>query len=150
MWKIRKINFGIGKIYLKLSKFINHLELIKILYFRCLYIVNRMSSSMLRINAEPGFFTEIFTELKACGMNVNNHLNNNNNLLSSTHILNHNFNNLNINSHTNDLNNNNKLISSINHVQHLKSNDLAWRTLKKSRDVVACLSIADQQQIYQN
>jgi hypothetical protein len=24
---------------------------------------------MLRINAEPGFFTEIFTELKACGLN---------------------------------------------------------------------------------
>lgn len=23
---------------------------------------------MLRINAEPGFFTEIFTELKACGV----------------------------------------------------------------------------------
>lgn len=34
---------------------------------RCLHIVNSMSSSMLRINAEPGFFTEIFTELKACG-----------------------------------------------------------------------------------
>lgn len=36
---------------------------------RCLLIVNRLSSNMLRINAEPGFFTEIFTELKACGMN---------------------------------------------------------------------------------
>lgn len=35
---------------------------------RCLLIVNRLSSNMLRINAEPGFFTEIFTELKACGM----------------------------------------------------------------------------------
>ena len=82
---------------------------------------------MLRINAEPGFFTEIFTELKACGMNNSKHLNNNN-LLSSTHIMSHNFNNLNISSHTNDLNNNNKLISSINlqnHIQHLKSNDLA-------------------------
>lgn len=31
---------------------------------------------MLRINAEPGFFTEIFTELKACG--INNNTNNNN------------------------------------------------------------------------
>lgn len=31
---------------------------------------------MLRINAEPGFFTEIFTELKACGMNTNNNPNN--------------------------------------------------------------------------
>ncbi|XP_053664337.1 bromodomain-containing protein DDB_G0280777 [Anopheles marshallii] len=38
---------------------------------RCLLIVNRLSSNMLRINAEPGFFTEIFTELKACGMNSN-------------------------------------------------------------------------------
>uniref|UniRef100_A0A182Q498 Cyclin-dependent kinase 5 activator n=2 Tax=Cellia TaxID=44534 RepID=A0A182Q498_9DIPT len=37
---------------------------------RCLLIVNRLSSNMLRINAEPGFFTEIFTELKACGMNT--------------------------------------------------------------------------------
>ncbi|XP_069705741.1 cyclin-dependent kinase 5 activator 1 [Periplaneta americana] len=34
---------------------------------RCLLIVNRLSRNMLRINAEPGFFTEIFTELKACG-----------------------------------------------------------------------------------
>lgn len=40
---------------------------------RCLDIVNRLSGSMLRINAEPGFFTEIFTELKACGItNTNN------------------------------------------------------------------------------
>lgn len=34
---------------------------------RCLIIVNRLSNKMLRINAEPGFFTEVFTELKACG-----------------------------------------------------------------------------------
>ncbi|XP_046405662.1 uncharacterized protein LOC124170765 [Ischnura elegans] len=34
---------------------------------RCLSIVHRLSRSMLRINAEPSFFTEIFTELKACG-----------------------------------------------------------------------------------
>lgn len=34
---------------------------------RCLLIVNSLSRSMLRINAEPAFFTEIFTELKACG-----------------------------------------------------------------------------------
>ncbi|XP_068914088.1 cyclin-dependent kinase 5 activator 1 [Tenebrio molitor] len=40
---------------------------------RCLDIVNRLSSNMLRINAEPGYFTEIFTELKACGIgNINN------------------------------------------------------------------------------
>lgn len=31
---------------------------------RCLLIVNRLSSEMLRINSEPGFFTEVFTELK--------------------------------------------------------------------------------------
>ncbi|XP_067003246.1 cyclin-dependent kinase 5 activator 1 [Anabrus simplex] len=37
---------------------------------RCLLIVNRLSRNMLRINAEPGFFTEIFTELKACGTNA--------------------------------------------------------------------------------
>ncbi|XP_039282849.1 LOW QUALITY PROTEIN: cyclin-dependent kinase 5 activator 1 [Nilaparvata lugens] len=34
---------------------------------RCLLIVNSLSRSMLRINSEPAFFTEIFTELKACG-----------------------------------------------------------------------------------
>ncbi|KAG8230669.1 hypothetical protein J437_LFUL010483 [Ladona fulva] len=38
---------------------------------RCLSIVNRLSRSMLRINAEPSFFTEIFTELKACGESNN-------------------------------------------------------------------------------
>nr|CAD7393021.1 unnamed protein product [Timema cristinae] len=37
---------------------------------RCLLIVDRLSRNMLRINAEPGFFTEIFTELKACGTNA--------------------------------------------------------------------------------
>lgn len=42
---------------------------------RCLDIVNRLSMNMLRINAEPGYFTEIFTELKGCGISnvaVNN------------------------------------------------------------------------------
>ncbi|XP_067625759.1 cyclin-dependent kinase 5 activator 1 isoform X2 [Eurosta solidaginis] len=34
---------------------------------RCLIIVNRLSGKMLKINAEPGFFTEVFTELKSCG-----------------------------------------------------------------------------------
>lgn len=48
--------------------------------FRCLLIVNRLSGNMLRINAEPGYFTEIFTELKACGvLNQSNQLNNNTN-----------------------------------------------------------------------
>ena len=36
---------------------------------RCLHIINTLSSDMLRINAEPSFFTEVFTELKACGQN---------------------------------------------------------------------------------
>lgn len=56
--------------------------------FRCLLIVNRLSGSMLRINSEPGFFTEIFSELKAYGMlNHNlitaNVLNNNTNPANS-------------------------------------------------------------------
>lgn len=33
---------------------------------RSLFIINLLSSKMLRINSEPGFFTEIFTELKGC------------------------------------------------------------------------------------
>ncbi|KAK9505334.1 hypothetical protein O3M35_009415 [Rhynocoris fuscipes] len=41
---------------------------------RCLLIVNSLSRSMLRINSEPAFFTEIFTELKACGGNNNGSL----------------------------------------------------------------------------
>ncbi|XP_050530958.1 cyclin-dependent kinase 5 activator 1 [Daktulosphaira vitifoliae] len=34
---------------------------------RCLNIVRTMSAKMLRINAEPAYFTEIFSELKSCG-----------------------------------------------------------------------------------
>lgn len=34
---------------------------------RCVNIINKLSGSMLRINAEPSFFTEIFTELKNVG-----------------------------------------------------------------------------------
>jgi len=34
---------------------------------RCVNIINKLSGSMLRINAEPSFFTEIFTELKSVG-----------------------------------------------------------------------------------
>jgi len=33
---------------------------------RSLFIINLLSSKMLRINSEPAFFTEIFTELKGC------------------------------------------------------------------------------------
>ncbi len=39
---------------------------------RCLLIVNKMSANMLRINSEPAYFTQIFTELKSFGMtNIN-------------------------------------------------------------------------------
>jgi len=34
---------------------------------RCVTIINKLSGAMLRINAEPSFFTEIFTELKSVG-----------------------------------------------------------------------------------
>ncbi|RWS31218.1 cyclin-dependent kinase 5 activator 1-like protein [Leptotrombidium deliense] len=33
---------------------------------RCLLIINLLSGKMLRINGEPNFFTEVFTELKGC------------------------------------------------------------------------------------
>lgn len=57
---------------------------------------------MLRINAEPGYFTEIFTELKGCGVSspIQNQLNNNHLISPSSYItnnlLNNNMNNLNI------------------------------------------------------
>jgi len=37
---------------------------------RCVTIINKLSGSMLRINAEPSFFTEVFTELKAVGVHT--------------------------------------------------------------------------------
>lgn len=70
---------------------------------------------MLRINAEPGFFTEIFTELKGCGIStsIENQLNNNHLISPSSHITNNllsnTMNNLSISSsshNTNNLNNN--------------------------------------------
>lgn len=33
---------------------------------RSLLIINLLSGKMLRINSEPSFFTEVFTELKGC------------------------------------------------------------------------------------
>lgn len=33
---------------------------------RCILIINTLSGKMLRINCEPSFFTEVFTELKGC------------------------------------------------------------------------------------
>lgn len=72
---------------------------------------------MLRINAEPGYFTEIFTELKACGMTHSsssttlsmNQLNSNHLINSSSshitnNILNNNMNNLSINGNHNNNN----------------------------------------------
>ncbi|KAG5684341.1 hypothetical protein PVAND_013576 [Polypedilum vanderplanki] len=66
---------------------------------RCLLLLNRLSSSMLRINAEPGFFTEIFTELKACGLN-NGFTPISPVSRNSIDILNNNFSNIHINSPT--------------------------------------------------
>merc|ERR1712226_447433 len=37
---------------------------------RCVTIINKLSGAMLRINAEPSFFTEIFTELKEVGVHT--------------------------------------------------------------------------------
>ena len=37
---------------------------------RCVFIIDRLSGPMLRINAEPTFFTEVFTELKEVGANI--------------------------------------------------------------------------------
>lgn len=92
---------------------------------RCLLIVNRLSSNMLRINAEPGFFTEIFTELKACGMNINN-----NNINNNT------------NNTLNNINNNGNNIPC----------GAAWRSGRNRhpKEVVVRLSIAGQQQKYQH
>ena len=40
---------------------------------RCLHIINTLSADMLRINAQPAFFTEVFQELKACSVTVPHH-----------------------------------------------------------------------------
>jgi len=37
---------------------------------RCVTIINKLSDPMLRINSEPTFFTEVFTELKEVGANI--------------------------------------------------------------------------------
>jgi hypothetical protein len=92
--------------------------------FSCLLIVNRMSTNMLRINAEPGYFTEIFTELKARGISspLENQLNNNHLVSPSSHItsnmLSSTMNNLNINGGGGNNNisssNNNIITTSVN------------------------------------
>jgi len=39
-------------------------------FHRCLLIVNQMSRDMLRINSEPAFFTQVFSELKSVGISI--------------------------------------------------------------------------------
>jgi cyclin-dependent kinase 5 activator 1 len=34
---------------------------------RCLCIIDQLSTDMLRLNSEPAFFTEVFSELKSYG-----------------------------------------------------------------------------------
>lgn len=93
--RIRRINSGIGE-YKHISIYINISKggkLIKFFFLffhpknliRCLLIVNRLSGNMLRINAEPGFFTEIFTELKACGVLNSSNQNSINNMPNGIH-----------------------------------------------------------------
>lgn len=125
---------------------------------------------MLRINAEPGYFTEIFTELKACGMNssIENQLNNNHIISPSSHItnnlLNNNLNNLSISSHNggkgstnvnivspttamNNLNNiNNNHLSQSNGNLHYGS---AWRK-QHPHVVVHMIAGANQTNLYQH
>ena len=102
-------------------------------HFRSLLIVNKLSYNMLRINAEPGFFTQIFTELKACGVEnskLENQLNNNHIISPSSHItnniLNNNLNNLSISSNsptsiTNKNSNNNVNINNISNGNAVKN-----------------------------
>ena len=37
---------------------------------RCLFIIERLSSDMLRLNSEPAFFTDVFSELKSHGSSL--------------------------------------------------------------------------------
>jgi len=37
---------------------------------RCVNMINKLSCPMLRINSEPSFFTEVFTELKGVGQHI--------------------------------------------------------------------------------
>lgn len=79
---------------------------------------------MLRINAEPGYFTEIFTELKACGMNsytttpIDSSINVND-------MLNNNFNNLSIRS-PDDNRNIIQSPSSYTHYQHTQHRNVQY------------------------
>lgn len=37
---------------------------------RCLFIIDRLSGDMLRLNSEPAFFTDVFSELKSYGTSL--------------------------------------------------------------------------------
>lgn len=93
-------------------------------------IVNKLSGNMLRINAEPGFFTEIFTELKACGMNrdsrdyLNNNIINSSNSHITSNILNQNLNNLSLNTHNSNAINNNSIKSPTNTIPATASSSI--------------------------
>jgi len=130
---------------------------------------------MLRINAEPGYFTEIFTELKGCGMSspIENQLNNNHLISPSSHITNNilsnNMNNLSItNSHNSNNLNNNKSSTNVNivspttamnNLNSINNNHLsqsngnlqygsAWR--KHPHVVVHMIAGANQTNLYQH
>lgn len=138
-------------------------------FFRCLLIVNRLSSNMLRINAEPGFFTEIFTELKGCGMPMSTATTPNNNNSSATsathttttttttayHYISNSTSNNSINNNNNSNNNNNNNLNNNNNnntisLINCSANGTAWR--RNQREVVVRLSSAGthQQQKYQH
>lgn len=130
-------------------------------------IVNKMSTNMLRINAEPGYFTEIFTELKACGMSspIENQLNNNHLISPTSHItnnlLNNNLNNLSISSHKGSTNVN--IVSpttAMNNLNSINNNHLsqsngnlqygsAWRK-HHPHVVVHMIAGANQTNLYQH
>lgn len=38
---------------------------------RCVLIIDRLSGDMLRLNSEPAFFTDVFSELKSFGTSLN-------------------------------------------------------------------------------
>lgn len=128
---IERINFVI---WLSILLWLCAFHLIRAISIcRCLLIVNRLSGNMLRINAEPGFFTEIFTELKACGV-----LNQ-----SNQNALNNLSNGINCGAAWRSYNNN----SSNNNNNNNGNNNTSGR---HPREVVVRLSIAGQQQKYQH
>ena len=132
-----------------------------ILFFSSLMIVNRMSTSMLRINAEPGYFTEIFTELKACGVcPIENQLNNNHIISPSSHItnnylLNENLNNLSIGGNGKGSTNVN-ITSAMNNLNTINNNQSngnlqygsVWRKKNQQNVVVHMIPGSNQSNLY--